>query len=574
MEVKLVNENFKNNYIENLLRARGVQNIEDFLAADESEIQSWDKLDNMELAVNLTYGYLKNYDNLKISTIVDCDQDGYASAAILINYLKQVKPTVEINTYFHEHKQHGFEDLWENMTNDGADLIIVADAASNDGEFIKEFNCPVIVLDHHEKEEKSITPNNMILVNNQISPHYKNKSLSGAGVAWQFCRGLDSVFKINYADDLIDLCALGVCGDVMSGLEIENQAIWKKGFNHIKNYGLLKFVDAQVYSMNGKINPTTIAFYIVPLVNATIRVGSMSEKERLFKAFVNGHELVPSNKRGEKGLMTEVANEAVREANNNRNKQNKVLDSAVDQMEIKICKYDLLEHKILFIRLEDEEFPSELNGLLAMRLAAKYKRPTIVARLNDEGFDRGSARTPSNSILTDFKGYLNETGLFEYANGHAGAFGCSLPDRNLTQFMKVADNDFKNAQFNNNVYEVNFIRGAVDKDIPELIAAIADYDAIWSTNNKEPLISITNLNFDKKQMQIMGKLNDTLKIEKNGVAYMKFHATDLINEINQMPSNEIQLNLVGRANMNCWMGHYTPQIFIDDYEIIDGRLAF
>ena len=37
--------------------------------------------------------------------------------------------------------------------------------------------------------------------------------------------------------------------------------------------------------MNDKINPMTVAFYIVPLINAMIRVGTQEEKERLFWAF-------------------------------------------------------------------------------------------------------------------------------------------------------------------------------------------------------------------------------------------------------------------------------------------------
>ena len=501
-----------------------------------------------------------------------CDADGLTSASILINYLKKNFPHIIITTYFHEHKQHGLEDMWEFMAEKDYDLIIIADASSNDGQFIKEFNCPVIVLDHHELESDSKIPSNMILINNQTSPAYENKALSGAGIAWQFCRALDDHYGLTDADNYLDLCAVGVCGDVMDGREIENQAIWKLGFSNIKNYGLQKFIEAQSYSMGGKVNPTTIAFYIVPLINATIRVGSMPEKTRLFQAFVDGRELVPSNKRGEKGLMTEVVNEAIREATNNRSKQNKILDNAMDSLEIKISKYDLLEHKILFVRLEDEVFPSELNGLLAMRLSQKYQRPTIVARLNDEGYDRGSARGLSNCALTDFKTYLEQTSLFEYTAGHNNSFGLSLPDKNLTQLMKIADTDLANYDFSNNVYEVNFERPAVAHDLNSLITEIAQNEAIWSTNNKEPLIYITDLNFNNREVQIMGTRKDTLKIEKNGIAFMKFHATDLINEIQEL--GEVKMNLVGRANLNSWMGKITPQIFIENYEVEDGELSF
>ena len=66
---------------------------------------------------------------------------------------------------------------------------------------------------------------------------------------------------------------------------------------------------------------------------------------------------------------------------------------------------------------DDDNFPSVLNGLVAMQLSAKYKKPTIVARLNDEGYVRGSARGLNASELVSFKDFLNSTGLFEYTAG-------------------------------------------------------------------------------------------------------------------------------------------------------------
>ena len=138
--------------------------------------------------------------------------------------------------------------------------------------------------------------------------------------------------------------------------------------------------------------------------------------------------------------------------------------------------------------------------------------------------------------------------------------------------MKIADTDLADYDFSNNVYEVNFERPAVAYDLNNLITEIALNEAIWSTNNKEPLIYITDLNFNARDIQIMGTHKDTVKIEKNGIAFMKFHAIDLINEIQEL--GEVKMNLVGRANLNSWMGRITPQIFIENYEIEDGELSF
>ena len=53
---------------------------------------------------------------------------------------------------------------------------------------------------------------------------------------------------------------------------------------------------------------------------------------------------------------------------------------------------------------------------------------------------------------------------------------------------------------------------------------------------------------------------------------MKFHAKDFIQDLTQY--EDIKLEIVGRANINEWMGNYTPQIFIDDYQIKNGKLSF
>lgn len=304
----------------------------------------------------------------------------------------------------------------------------INDNVSNDSQYVERLNCPVLVIDHHLVEDTNFAPN-MVVINNQLSPNYHNKNLSGAGVVYQFCRAMDYYFGLELSHNYIDLAALGICGDMMSGLEIENQFFWQEGFSHIYNYFFLTLARKQAYSITGKmgatdseiieaLNPTSVAFYIVPLVNAMVRVGTQEEKERMFLAFIDGHKMVPSQKRGAKGTLEEVAVESTRECVNARTHQNKFKEEAVARLEQKIFKYDLLENQILFVRLDDDDdFPSELNGLVATQLSQQYKHPTIVARLNDEGYIRGSIRGLSNSELQSFKGYLDSTDLCEYVQG-------------------------------------------------------------------------------------------------------------------------------------------------------------
>lgn len=492
MKTKLVNIDIRKNYVDTLLKARGIENPEDYYNPGREFLQPPTDLENVERGANVLMGALAMEE--KILIVVDSDNDGFTSATIMYNYLKDLDPYCNIDYILHEGKQHGLQDHIKALTEDGESygLIILPDSSSNDyvyHEKLKDLGTSVLVLDHHITDTE--LSENAVIINNQLSPNYKNKELTGAGVVYQFCRYLDLKLGKSFADKYMDLAAWGIIGDMGSMLELENRYIVKEGLKNINNKLLWALMEKQAYSITGAMspskqqlidamNPISVAFYIVPLVNAMIRVGTMDEKCRLFEAFLDGDKMIPSGKRGAKGTMEKAGVEAARECSNARNRQNKSLEVAMDKTEIKIHKYDLLENRILFVRLdEDDTFPSELNGLLAMKLSAKFKRPTIVARLNDQGFNRGSMRGLNQSELVSFKDFLTESGMFEYVQGHDNAAGCSIPNANLSNFHKWANEALIGINFGENCYDVNFDRIAADEDLVDIIRDIGEHNGIW-----------------------------------------------------------------------------------------------
>lgn len=570
MKCQLVNENFESDYVDSLLRARGVVDTMSIKSPTRDLLLDPTLLSKVQEGAELYIDKVKNGSHFVIC--VDCDNDGFTSAAIIHQYTLLMNPNIKITYLLHEHKQHGLEDHIQTLLSmdEKVDLIILPDSSTNDYEYHEQLKevAPCLVLDHHELEEGTPISSNAIIINNQISPLYSNKELTGAGVVWQFCRHVDLLAGKDYAEQFVDLAAWGIIGDMGSVLEPENAYIISKGLKNVRNKFFKILLDKQSFSMGGKITPISVAFYIVPLTNATIRVGSLAEKTRLYEAYIDADKQVPSGKRGCKGQMDFVGNEAARECTNNKTHQNKAKEEAVEKMEMRISKYDLLENKVLFIRLEeDDKFPAELNGLIAMQLADRYKRPTIVARLNDEGFVRGSARGLNQSELKDFKAFLTESGFFEYAQGHANAFGCSIPDKSLRAFHQYANEKLKDIDLGEEIYDVNFQRKANAQDLSKLITEISNYDNIWGQNNGQPLINVTNIRINPKEARIMGKLNDTVKIEVNGVAYMWFRASDFIEELKNFGDNDVLIEVVGKANLNEWAGTVTPQIYVTAYNI-------
>ena len=569
MKIKLVNDNITSDYTKNLLRSRGVDNIDDFLSPSEKNLQSWEDLDNIKLGVDLVKNTIN--DKKPYAILIDPDNDGFTSFAILYQYLKRLNPEKEIEYFVHSAKQHGLEDTYQVFQDKEYSVVFLPDSSSNDGVFAKEINAPICVIDHHEIDNEP--SDNMIVINNQSSAKYKNKYLSGAGMVWQFCRAMDYYFGHEWAYDYTDLAAVGICGDAMSGLEIENQYIWSYGFSHINNFFLKTLIDKQNFSMKGIVNPTTVAFYISPLLNAVTRVGTTEEKLHMAEAFINGEKLIPSNKKGHKGELVALAAEATRECVNAKSRQARILDNIEEKIDIKINKKDLLINKVLFVELDDDDdFPSTLNGLLATRLTNKYSRPAIVARANDDGYIRGSARAIKTENMDSFKQYLEESEMFEYVLGHPLAFGCSISSYNLDKFFSYSNDSLKDVELGEKCYSVNFIRDAMDNDIDNLIRDVGEYEYIWSNQNDEPTLYIDNIILSTNEIQIIGTNRDTVKFIKNGITYIKFKANELIDELSGM--KDIIMKIVGRCNINEWNGIKNPQIIIDDYEIIDNMYGF
>lgn len=578
MKYKLVNENFRDEYVANLLRVRGVEDVESYMNPHDAMIQDPSVLDNIDAGAQLLYETISKNDNIIIVTDPDCD--GFTSAAIMYQYIKNITPNINIEYYVHEHKSHGLEDLIELLvdTIEPHTLVICPDSSTNDYIYHKELEelgigINVLVLDHHEKEENvPINESNTIVINNQLGD-YKNKALTGAGVVYQFCRYYDNKYGYNYADDYVDLAALGIIGDMGSVIQPENRYIITKGLNNIKNFFFLAAINKQSYSMGGKINPISVSFYISPLINAMTRAGNLDEKRRMFEAFIDGEKMIPCNKRGAKGTLEMAAIESLRECTNAKKRQNDIKIQVTESLEGKIYSEDLLSNKILLVILDDDDvFPSELNGLVAMELVQRYNKPVLLGRLNNEGYVRGSIRGLNDSDLTSLKDLLEDSKCFEYVQGHANAAGYSIPYKNIEKFHDYANKELEHINFEENVYTINFIREADAIDMSDLVLDIGAHQG-WGQSNSEPLILIKNIYVTPDNITLMKK--DTVKITTPNMVYIKFNSKDFYDEV--VAANGTYLDIIGRANLNEYYGRITPQIMITDYELKnedDSYLSF
>ena len=183
----------------------------------------------------------------------------------------------------------------------------------------------------------------------------------------------------------------------------------------------------------------------------------------------------------------------------------------------------------------------------------------------------GSARGCDKTGINDFKSICLATGVCNYAEGHPGAFGVSIDAANIDTFIQKTDQLL--ADMNDEaIYFVDYIYDSFAIDTTNIFD-IANMDNLWGKDIDEPYIAIKNLKVTPDMVTIYDKRGYTIKITLPGnISLLKFHASEQDCEILQTNNTGfIEINLVGRCNENEWNGFITPQVFIEDYQVIDSN---
>lgn len=151
MKYKIRGKNLKVDFLKEIFENRGIkqEDIMKYLRPSFSDIEDWDKLDNIEEACHLLKKHIDN--NSKIGIIVDVDVDGTTSAATLWNFIKRIKSELQLEAIIHEKKLHGLtDDLYEDVYHNGYNLIVTPDSGSNDYEqhhTLRQLGIDILVLD-------------------------------------------------------------------------------------------------------------------------------------------------------------------------------------------------------------------------------------------------------------------------------------------------------------------------------------------------------------------------------------------------------------------------------------------
>ena len=556
-----------------ILLNRGIENWKQYLNLNEDCTHDFNLLKNINKAVSCFIKHIENKSRIHI--IVDSDVDGYTSASMVYRYIKKLGEDIEITYSLHTKKQHGISEDVELPTD--CELLIVPDAGSNDIEQCKELSekgIDVIILDHHICDKKN---NYAIVVNNQMCD-YPNKNFCGAGIVYKFLKAVDEELWEDYTDKMLDIVALGNISDVMDMRDCETRYYVDLGLKKIRSKLFKALIEKQSYSMNGVVNITSVQFYVTPILNAMIRVGSAEDKDLLFRAFIETDEVFKYKKRGETEESDEdIYTRVARLCYNAKNRQGKDVQKGVDAIDELIKEKEISKDKVMFINVSDV-LGETLTGLVAIKIAEKYNKPCLLLRrqkVREDGsmYYGGSCRNFDNSPIESLKDFLDSTGTFEFVQGHDNAAGISIPRENVAKSIELCNERLSDVDFQK-CFNVDFDINASDLSVG-FIKAIDEMKDIFGQGIKEPLVHIRNIPIWSENFFVMGKnLNSWKVINDEGYAFVKFNVDVDKDEVLQIYNSNSDreeeyslgsIDVVGTVSINNYNNILTPQIIIKDY---------
>ena len=578
MKAHLIEQPTYNSALVQVLHNRGVEDIKKYLESTMADVNEPTALgaESLKLGAHMLLMHVAQEDDILV--VVDADCDGFTSSALLINYLHDCFPSFvekHIKWFLHDGKNHGLHDCM--LTAEKFKMVILPDSSSNDYEehqILKWKGIDVLVLDHHEAGH--ISPN-AIIINNQLS-EYPNKELSGVGVTWQFCRYLDTVGGNNYANNYLDLVALGNMGDMMSMTSIETKTLIFEGFKerNIKNPFIYEMAQKNSFPLskadykpsanNGlQFSPMGAAFFIVPFVNAIVRSGTMEEKELIFQSMLQykAFEMIPSNKRGHKlGEQERRVDQAIRTCTNVKNRQTRAEEAGLEHLEGLIVRDHMMDHKVLLFLLDQGEVDRNIAGLIANKFMSKYQRPVCVLTEVGDTY-QGSARGYGADMM--FKDICAEAPGCTFAEGHQGAFGLGLREDDIDNFLAYTDEVLKDLSSEPS-YSVDYVWDYNSVD-GEKILEIADMNDYWGTNIGRSYVYIKNIPVNADTFKVMK--SNTLKYCGPRADIIQFGGTE--EEIEAFQSKPCKINAVCKCVKNEWNFQVDPQLILVDYEIIPEK---
>ena len=381
----------------------------------------------------------------------DVDVDGIGTTYIFKKSLENLGSNNHI-LLINKDKIHGIQQKHvDYFNNKRLDLMIITDSSCNEIDIIKQFNCDVLVIDHHELlhddlcgtcndgVHKYVIVNNTISNSNQerdnlwlrsknisafenIEPYIGNSDMSCGLVVYELLRVYCECFanpKLLENMLLFQWVGVTLFTDVINTLNDRNQWYLDKTVFNMDTEASIRIMMQNINKFKASLDKSYIQYSFAPLINKTIRAG---ESSKALSTVINS----PGNVT-ELSLYNELQQSAV----------DKVINVEYIEPETGIRRIAkrTFNQKNIVLDISKLGISPNYSGVIASRLAGDNSKNTAVYIMTETGLCKGSFRGKYKDV--DYRKYFADYSNDIYAQGHPGAFGFELTQEQLDSIMNT-----------------------------------------------------------------------------------------------------------------------------------------
>ncbi|WP_332020185.1 single-stranded-DNA-specific exonuclease RecJ [Kaistella sp.] len=395
-----------------ILVLRGIDNYQkarEFFKPNLSDIHNPFLMKDMQIAVDRIATAIENGE--KILVYGDYDVDGTTAVALMYLYLSKIVDKKYLDYYIPDRNSEGYGISTEGIDfakENGFSLIIALDCgikAIDKIQYAKNLGVDFIICDHHLPGDE-IPQAVAVLDPKRKDCRYPFKELSGCGVGFKLCQGLNTIYKIPEAElfELTDLLAISIAADIVS-MTGENRVLAKQGLKVLRksrNLGLRMLIPEDKLAT---FEISNIVFEIAPKINAAGRISHGKAAVEL---------MVSDNLKQAQQIVNDIIT-----LNDSRREMDM---SSTTEALLQVEETGQVQNFTTIVY--GSNWNKGVIGIVASRLIESYYKPTLVFTDGNNGEMVASARSVADFDVHDALESCSE--FFLKFGGHPAAAGLSM----------------------------------------------------------------------------------------------------------------------------------------------------
>ncbi len=354
----------------------------------------------------------------KIAVYGDYDADGVTATAMLFTYLQAMG--ADVIYYIPQREGEGYgmnQAAVRHLHGQGVGLIVTVDngiSSLEEVELARELHMDVVITDHHRPHDR-LPACAAVVDAHRADDESPFKELSGAGVVLKLLIALEDGDAGQVVSEYGDLAALGTIGDVVP-VTGENRAIVQAGLGLLKKGGRPGVAALMEMGAGaGDVTATSLAFSVIPCINATGRMGAPERAVQL---------LTCEEDHAARCLASEIVED---------NRRRRQIEGDISAQAMAAIEADPALKYARVIVVSGRGWHHGVVGIVASRVTERYGKPCFVIS-EDETEARGSGRSVEGFSLFEAVSYCGE--LLTRFGGHPMAAGASMPPENVELFRR------------------------------------------------------------------------------------------------------------------------------------------